>query len=342
MQIAENVALSGYSTMRLGGKARYLKEVFNKDDLTELVEWAENKKIPIIMIGGGSNIVWKDEGFSGLVIVNKIKGFETTDPTLPEMLVTVGAGEDWDFVVERVTNLGFSGIESLSLIPGSAGATPIQNVGAYGGEISRSLVSVEAYDRADRRFLDIPSSECNFSYRSSRFKTTDKNRFFITAITLRLTKTSPEAPFYASVQEYLDENHIVEPTPSIIRQAVIHIRQSKLPDPKIVPNTGSFFTNPVVGTDILKKIQKEYQSVPYWQVNDSKVKLSAAWLIEQSGFKAINDPETGMSTWPTQPLVLVNSGARHTSDLLKFKSKIVNEVRSKFGIELVQEPELLP
>lgn len=328
--------------MRLGGITQYLVEITNKADLESSLIWAEQKDLPVIMIGGGSNIIWRDEGFSGLLLVNKIKGFETTDTTQEELFVTVGAGEDWDSVVERVTELGFSGIECLSFIPGSAGATPIQNVGAYGGEISTSLVNVEAYDRFNKGFVVIPADECGFGYRTSRFKTTDKGKFFITGITLRLTKTIPSPPFYASVQEYLQTNNISSVTPKIIREAVIQIRQAKLPDPKIVPNTGSFFTNPVIDSVMLKKLQRKHLSMPYWQINGGQAKLSAAWLIEQAGFKAVNDAETGISTWPTQPLVLVNTAAKTTADLIKFKLKVVLKVKAKFGVQLIQEPELLP
>lgn len=342
MNIHQKVGLRDFSTMRLGGRAEYLCEITTKDELMEAIDWANEKKLPILMIGGGSNIIWRDSGFKGLVIVNKILGFETSDTTQNELLVTVGAGEEWDSVVKRVTELGYSGIECLSLIPGTAGATPIQNVGAYGEEISSSLLSVEVYDREVQSFVLIPAVDCKFGYRTSRFKTTDKARFFITGIILKLTKTLPKAPFYASVQEYLDINHIVEPTPQIIRDAVIAIRQSKLPDPKVVPNTGSFFTNPIIGVEALKSLQKKFPSIPYWQTDTEQVKLSAAWLLEQAGFKAINDPDTGISTWPAQPLVLVNTSAKDTADLMKFKQKIIDGVKAKFGVELTQEPELLP
>ena len=265
MHIRQNVELKDYSTMRLGGEAKYLAEISNKIDLASAIKWAEENNVPIIMIGGGSNIIWRDKGFDGLVLVNKMRGFETSDQSQNELFVTVGAGEDWDSVVDRVTRIGFSGIESLSLIPGTAGATPIQNVGAYGGEISTALVSVEAYDKTTRSFVSIAAEDCGFGYRTSRFKTTDKNRFFITAITIKLTRSIPEAPFYASVQQYLEDREITKPTPQIIREAVINIRQSKLPDPKTVPNTGSFFTNPVVDSSVLNKLQRNYPAIPYWK-----------------------------------------------------------------------------
>jgi len=216
MNIFQKVSLQDYSTMRLGGIAQFLVEINNKDDLVDAIKWAKSEKLDMIMIGKGSNIIWKDEGYKGLVLVNNILGFEAYDNEDDSLFVTVGAGEDWDFVVKRTVDMGFSGIESLSLIPGKAGATPVQNVGAYGSEIASSLVSVEAYDLDTNKYVVIDSDNCGFSYRSSRFKTTDKNRFFITAITLKLTRQIAEPPFYGSVQKYFDDHKIEKITASKI------------------------------------------------------------------------------------------------------------------------------
>ncbi len=342
MNIFQKVSLKDHSTMRLGGIADYLTEVNTKDELVEAVKWAKSEKLNMLMIGTGSNIVWRDEGYKGLILVNKILGFEASNDNSDDLYLTVGAGEEWDFVVKRTVDLGFSGIESLSLIPGNTGSTPIQNVGAYGSEIASSLVSVEAYDTQTGKFAIIPADECSFSYRSSRFKEKDKNRFFITSITLHLTRDWPKPPFYGSVQKYFDDNNIDKYTPRTIRDAVVSIREAKLPDPKIVPNNGSFFTNPIIDSQEFKRLIKEYPDISYWEVKDGSFKLSAAWLIEEAGFKAVNDPDTGISTWPTQCLVFVNTSAKSTHDLLKFRDKVILSVKKKFGIKLVQEPELLP
>ena len=342
MNPKSNVPLSGFSTMRLGGPATYLAEVASRQELTATLTWANEQAMPIIMIGGGSNIVWRDEGFQGLVIVNKIMGYQDFDEDGTNHYVTIGAGENWDSVVARTVASGLTGIEALSLIPGTAGATPVQNVGAYGQEIADTLMSVEVYDTTTQQFANMPTADCAFGYRTSRFKTTDKGRFYITGLTLHLTKGNPEPPFYGGVQKYFDEHHIAAVTPQVLRDAVVDIRSHKLPDPTKVANNGSFFANPIVPEGVLAQVSATHEDVPHWPVDEGKVKLSAAWLIEQAGFKDANDPETGMATWPAQPLVLVNVGAKSTADLLKFKQKILDAVKAKFDITLEQEPELLP
>ncbi|HET7302824.1 MAG TPA: UDP-N-acetylmuramate dehydrogenase [Candidatus Saccharimonadales bacterium] len=341
MNILQNVSLRDYSTMRLGGSAAFAVAVSSRIELEEALAWAEQQNVPVIMIGSGSNIVWRDEGFNGLLIINQILRFEESIDG-DDYYVTIGAGENWDNVVERVVEKGVTGLEYLSLIPGTAGATPVQNVGAYGQEISNVLVSVEAYDSHTRQFISIPGFECSFGYRTSRFKEADRGRFFITAITLHLRRGNPEPPFYRALQQYLTDNDITEFTPSSIRQAVIHIRQSKLPDPAIVANNGSFFGNPIVDEAQLVQLQAAYPDIPHWPTSDGRVKLSAAWLLETAGFKNIHDAETGMATWPKQPLVLVNERAQSTAQLLAFRKKILDTIKTKFDITLEQEPELLP
>lgn len=342
MYILENVPLSSYSTMRLGGPARYLSDITDRNEIPEALAWAEQHQVPVIMIGGGSNIIWKDEGFPGLVLVNKIERFETFNEDADNLYVTVGAGENWDAVVKRCVDGGFSGIEELSLIPGTAGATPIQNVGAYGREISEVLVTVEAYDTSARQFVNIPGRDCGFGYRTSRFKTTDRGRFMISAITLHLTKTPPQPPFYAALEQYFSQNQITAYTPQAVREAVIAIRSAKLPDPATVANNGSFFHNPVVQSDQLDTLLAQYPELPHWKKDDGSAKISAAWLVEQCGLKGVHDQETGMATWPNQALVFVNEKATQTAHLLRFKQKVVDAVQAKFGIILEQEPELLP
>lgn len=341
MEPKQNVSLKDYSTMRLGGQAAYLCEVATRNELVEAVNWAGNKSLPMIMIGGGSNLFWRDEGFSGLVIVNQIKRYEDYAEDETNHYLTIGAGENWDSVVARSVEAGLSGIECLSLIPGNAGAAPVQNIGAYGQELDETLVTVEVYDRESHKFFNMRGPDCGFGYRTSRFKTTDRGKYFITAITLHLMKQPLQGPFYGGLQRYLDEKGITDYSPANLRAAVIDIRQSKLPDPSFVANNGSFFANPVIDSGNWAQLAADYPDAPHWEV-DNGIKLSAAWLIEQAGFKNFQDPETGMGTWPTQPLVFVNEKAHSTADLLKFKQKVVEAVQQKFEVELQQEPELLP
>jgi UDP-N-acetylmuramate dehydrogenase len=344
MNIRNDVPLQDFSTMRLGGKVRYLSEITRRNEVEEAVAWAIAHQAPPLMIGTGSNIIWRDEGFEGLLLINKILGYEEFDEDELNTYLTIGAGENWDSVVERSVEAGLTGIEALSLVPGTAGATPVQNVGAYGQEIADTLVSIEAYDLHTRQLVTIPAAECGFGYRTSRFKTTDRDRFFITSLTLHLMKKNPEPPFYRALAEYLATYHKgSEYTPKDIRKAVIDIRSHKLPDPAKVANTGSFFANPVISEGLLTQLQADYPDIPHWQTSQlGMAKIPAAWLIEQAGFKDFHDQETGMATWPKQPLVLVNENAKSTADLMRFKQTIVDAVAAKFQITLEQEPELLP
>jgi UDP-N-acetylmuramate dehydrogenase len=341
MKIIDNVSLKKYSTMKLGGLGSYLCNVINREDIIEATAWAKVNNLPVIMIGKGSNIIWSDDGFKGLILINKIEGYKATitDQTYE---IEVGAGEDWDNVVERSVQAGATGIECLSLIPGTAGATPVQNVGAYGQDISQTLIDLEAYDRSSEKFVTIANEQCGFGYRSSRFKTLDHDRFFISSIRLKLKIANPSPPFYQAIQNYLAENPSKSLTPTTIREIVVYIRTKKLPDPDVIANTGSFFANPIINDRSFEELIKSSPNMIYWKGGDDKYKISAAWLLEEAGFKGFHDQETGMSTWEKQPLVIVNEHAEKTADLIRFKQKIVDAVQQKFNIKLEQEPEMLP
>lgn len=326
--------------MRLGGPASYLLDITAANQISKAIAWAEAQKVPVIMIGGGSNIIWNDAGFKGLVLVNKIPGYEVQHQG-DQTFVTVGAGEPWDSVVARTVMEELSGIEQLSLVPGTAGATPIQNVGAYGRETSDVLVCVQAYDLEQKKVIVIPKIDCGFGYRTSRFKTTDKGRFMITSVTYALTKNQPMPPFYDSLQKYLKENNISHPTSADIREAVIAIRTSKLPDPKHVANCGSFFGNPIINSEDLYEIQDKFPNIKFWLTDDGRVKLSAAWMLEQLGLKGYHEPNTGMAIWDKQALVFVNEKAPNTASLIAFRDAIVKAVQEKYGVTLEQEPELI-
>lgn len=327
--------------MRLGGTARFFVTVANAEELCHAITWAHEQNIPAICIGGGSNIVWKDEGYNGLVIQNKILGREILHED-NEVIIKVGAGENWDEIVGWTTEKGWSGIELLSLIPGSVGATPVQNVGAYGCEIAQSLVELTACDTQTKQSVVIKNIDCHFGYRTSRFKVIDRGRFFITSITLRLSKQAPKPPFYEGLTKFFEETGRNTFSPQTVRDAVIIIRNNKLPDPKYIANNGSFFANPIIEREHFERLHQTYPDIKGWPQADGHFKLAAAWLIEKAGFRGLYDTETGMSTWPNQALVLVNESASSTTDLLKFKAKIVNKVQDLFQITLEQEPELLP
>ncbi|HSX17802.1 MAG TPA: UDP-N-acetylmuramate dehydrogenase [Candidatus Saccharimonadales bacterium] len=342
MQILENVDLRLYSTMRLGGQTRWLAEAHTEQDVKSLVDWAKEKGVPFLVIGQGSNIVWRDEGFPGLVIANKIKGIDVLKDGDADTIVRIGAGEIWDEAVAWSVNRDLSGIEFLSRIPGLAGAAPVQNIGAYGTEIADVLTEVAVFDTNSGAFESILADGCGFAYRTSRFKTTDKGRFVILSITLKLKKANPTAPFYESLENYFKEHDIHEFTPKAVREAVTEIRKIKLPDPSVVANNGSFFTNPIVENQKFEDLKQKYPDIKAWPRDDGRVKLSAGWMVEKAGFKAAHDQQTGMRTWDNSALVLINEHAQKTADLLAFKQKILDKVQEMFGITLDQEPELLP
>jgi len=341
MNVESNLDLRLFSTMRLGGRARHVAKIKNKDDIFEAEKFARENNLKIIVIGSGSNIIWKDSGFNGLLLINEIPGIDIED-LHDHKILKVGAGVNWDEFVEKTVQMNLSGVEALSLIPGKVGATLIQNVGAYGQEVSQTIVTIEAYDTKTNQYVNIKNEDCGFGYRTSRFKTEDKNRYIITEITFKLQKDFPNLPLYPAVENYFLDNNILVTDPKTIRFAVINIRKNKLPDPSEVANNGSFFANPIITSEHFQSLQNKFQNISYWETGDGHYKISAAWLIEHAGFKNYKDDETGMSTWPSQPLVLVNESAKSTQDLLKFKQKITSKILEMFEINLEQEPELLP
>lgn len=339
MQIQTDVPLKDYSTMRLGGIAHALTTVTTKQEVVDAIAWAAERKLPVLVLGGGSNVIFSKD-YRGLVIINRIGGFEVVSEDSEGATIDIGAGENWDEVVARTVAKGLHGIESLSAIPGTAGATPVQNVGAYGAEIADTLVGVEVYDMLEETFVTFSKTDCHFSYRNSIFKWPGHNRrYIIVGITLRLEKTVPRPPFYASLQHYLDDHNIVDYTPQTIREAVIAIRAKKLPDPSIIANTGSFFKNPQVSARKAEELFAEHPNLPRWPLKDGRYKLAAGWLIEHAGLRGY--AAHGLRTYEHHALVVVNDSAKSYDDLLAFKEEIIAAVDEKFGVTLEQEPELL-
>ncbi|KAK6523226.1 hypothetical protein TWF694_006118 [Orbilia ellipsospora] len=340
LHVRSNVSLGHHSSMCLGGYASYAADIHTTQDILLAISYASQHHRPIVIIGHGTNIIWRDCGLNGLLLINKILHYEEEPIDDDVVHVRIGAGEVWDTVVSRAVSSGLTGIEALSLIPGTAGATPVQNVGAYGQEISDVLVHLEAYDFSIGQFVTISGEDCRFGYRTSRFKTFDKWRFIITKLTLRLRKGRMVEPFYPSLKLHL-ENNKVEPTPQNVRDAVIAIRQKKLPDPAVFPNCGSFFANPIIDKVLYEGLKRRYGLVPSWPANTNKIKISAAWLIEQVGYKGFKD-DNGMGTWMEQPLVVVNYDAMRTEQPLEFTDRIKEKVKDEFGILLEREPEIIP
>lgn len=340
MQIQQNVPLKDYTTMHLGGPARAMVTITSKQELAQAIKWAQDQNLPVLAIGEGSNLIVRDEGFDGLIILNRILGFEISEDTMEYSLVRIGAGEHWDSVVAKTVELGLSGIELLSAIPGTAGATPVQNVGAYGAEIADTFVELEAYNQLTSKFVTLKKDDCKFSYRNSIFKPLKSRHYIITSITLKLKKTSLQPPFYARLQTYIDQNNIIDFSPKSIRNCIITIRKVILPDPKLIANTGSFFKNPIILANQFQHLQIDYPEMPHYDMPNNQVKIPAGWLIDQTGLKGYS--AHGMKIYEKNALVFVNENAKNYQDLAAFKTEVIERVNQKFGIILEQEPETIP
>jgi UDP-N-acetylmuramate dehydrogenase len=338
MQIQTNVSLKDYSTMRIGDIAKALCTVTTKRELEEAVAWAEERQVPLLVLGGGSNVIFSD-GYDGLVIINRIGGFEILHEDETGATVRAGAGESWDSVVAQTVEKNLHGIEYLSAIPGTVGGTPVQNVGAYGAQISDVFVELEAYDTATKEFTTLNKDDCQFTYRNSIFKSPKDRHYIIVSVTVRLTKDLPQPPFYDSLKKYLTEHHITEYTPQSIRDAVVAIRAVKLPDPSRMANTGSFFKNPIIPAEQGKALLAQYPDMAQWPMPDDRIKVAAGWLVEQAGLKGYK--AHGMKTYEHHALVLVNENAKSYEDLAAFRQEIVDKVHEQFGVTLEQEPELM-
>ncbi len=334
MSFEENIQLSQFTTMRIGGPAKYLCTIKSEADLIEAIDFSKLNNLEILVIGKGSNIVFKDSGFDGLVIVNEIGGIEidTANST-----ILAGSGEVWDVVVEKSVEKNLIGIESLSLIPGTTGGAPVNNIGAYGQEIKDTILSVRAYDLQQNEFVDLNNSDCEFRYRDSIFKSSQFGRYIIISVKLQLKpyeKDTYIAPTYQSLTDNLPPN----PTPKIVRETVIKVRTQKLPDPNLIANTGSFFKIPIVSNEVASKLLLKYPDMPVYDYKNDK-KISAGWLIENCGLKDFR--QNGIWVYNKQALVLVNESSNSFKDLDLMIQKIQSAVNDKFGLMLEIEPEII-
>ncbi|MBQ9403234.1 UDP-N-acetylmuramate dehydrogenase [Candidatus Saccharibacteria bacterium] len=340
MIIKENVPLSTLTTMRLGGNARYVYEIEGLKDIPEAFNFAKNKNLPVFMLGGGANTIATDEGFDGVVIINKIKGIEVISETSDEVVVRAFGGEVWDDFVAWTVDRGYSGIEAMSKIPGTVGAAPVQNIGAYGQDVSQVIESVEAYDTKTSELVVIGREDMKMSYRSTIFNTgKDAGRYFIVAVTFVLENEEYiEGPLYGSLQKYLDEHNITEYSPKNIREAVSAIRAEKLPDPATTPSAGSFFKNIYLSDEEAEEAKAK--GIKVWEKPDGKKMINSGYLIESAGLKG--KLLHGFRVSDKASLVLINESAHAYSDLASAKKEIIDTVREKFGFTLEQEPVEIP
>lgn len=336
LNIRENVPLSDLTTFKVGGYAKYFAEARNETQLRKAIKFAKDKSLSIFVLGGGSDILVSDEGFKGLVLRYKGRDIEFEKKN-GDFLVTVEAGLVWDELVKEAVERGLQGIECLSGIPGTVGAAPIQNIGAYGQELKDVFVELLAYDFKKEEFLTMKKKDCEFSYRDSIFKKPEnKGRYIITSITLELKKRQSPTLTYQSLLDYLKEKEIKRPTLAEVRKAVLDLRGRKLEDPNVLGNAGSFFKNPIVDDEMLTKVKESYPEVPFFEV-DGQYKLFAGWLIDEAGWKGKG--VGGARVSKRNALVLTNpKGESSAEDIRRLAEAIKKDVKKKFGVVL--EPEV--
>lgn len=341
MEFRQHVSLAPFTTFEIGGPAAWFAEATTEPDMGAAVEFATDRKLRLFVLGGGSNVLVSDAGFDGLVLHIALRGVDRSGPVL-----SAAAGEDWDAFVARSVDAGLTGIECLSGIPGTVGGTPVQNVGAYGQEVSRTIRSVRAYDRATRQWVDLSNADCGFAYRRSRFNQgPDRDRFIVSRVTYELAENVPAAVTYADLKHYFKNQGIADPCLQQVRDAVLHIRLGKgmvvTPDNPERRSAGSFFKNPVVPAAKLPQIAEAARipeaDVPRYPAGVDELKLPAAWLLERAGFiKGYRQGAAAVSTRHT--LALTNQGGATAAEITALRDTIQARVRELFGISLEPEP----
>lgn len=334
--IKQNYSLKLLNTFGIEAEANYFALVQNTKELIELLSNPQISKMPKLILGEGSNILFT-KNYVGIVIKNTIKGILLLKEDDDYVWVQAGAGENWhDFVMYCIQH-GYGGAENLSLIPGTVGAAPIQNIGAYGAELKDIFYELEAINLQNGSIRVFTNKECQFAYRDSIFKKSLKHQFAITSVIFRLYKKPKLNVNYAALKEALKPNKSESINIKMISDAVIKIRRNKLPDPKILGNAGSFFKNPIITQSHFMKLQKKFSAIPHFIQQDDSIKVNAAWLIEQCGWKGKQFGNVGV--YGKQALVLVNYGKGTGSDVLELATKIQNSVLDQF--EILLEPEVL-
>ena len=339
MQIRENISLQPYNTFGIDVKAKYFATFQNVIDLEDLLA---NRQLPIanstLVLGGGSNILLT-RNFEGLVMKNEISGIEIIKEDEEYVYLKAGAGENWHQLVMHCVENDFAGMENLSLIPGNVGASPMQNIGAYGMEVKDIFHELEAYHVNDKAVKKFSLQECEFGYRESVFKRKYKDQFVILNVIYRLNKKPVFHTSYGAIQQELEKMGVQQLSIRAISQAVINIRSSKLPDPKETGNAGSFFKNPQINKAHFEELKKMYPSIPSFPFDEGHVKIPAGWLIEQCGWKGYRRGDAGC--YHKQALVLVNYGNATGKEIYELSEMILQSVKEKFNIELEREVNII-
>ncbi len=338
LSIQEQVSLQSLNTLGIEAKADYYVEIFSKEDIPACLDFAEKHKLPVLVLGGGSNIVLQDD-FPGLVIKIQLQGIEVRIQG-EEVIITAAAGENWHGLVCWCLRHGYYGLENLALIPGSVGAAPIQNIGAYGVELTERFQQLSGWDCEKRQWRTLTRDQCDFSYRNSVFKGDLKKRFIITDVSLRLSTVSCVITHYDALKKAIAEQNLSSPSPQQLADTVIQIRQSKLPDPAQLPNAGSFFKNPIVSAEKLQQLLQYYPEMVYYLQSNGDAKLAAGWLLQQAGWKGQRQGSVGIHE--KQALVLVNYGHATGEEVIAFAHSIQQDIQQQFGIALEVEPVIEP
>jgi len=337
LTIRENFNLTKLNTFGVEAKAKYFVRVNSEEEVKELINNSSYKNNRVFILGSGSNILFTKD-FDGLIISSAIKGISVKEETEDYIFLKVGSGENWHHLVMYCVERNWGGIENLSLIPGQVGGAPFQNIGAYGLEVSDVIEEVNSIDLDTSGSVIFSNQQCQFAYRNSIFK--KNNKYFITSVTFKLTKKNHSLQTdYKSLKEYMVTNKISTPTIKNISDAVIAIRRQKLVDPNEFGNAGSFFTNPIVSSQQLMRLKKEYPTIQYHNIDNEAVKIFAGWLIEQCGWKGKQINNVGVNK--NQALVILNLGNATGEDILDFSQKIKSDVFKKFQIQLESEVTIL-
>lgn len=338
MEIQKNVSLRAFNTFGVEAAARALTEVRTTDEVRELAAHVEGQPEELLVLGGGSNMLFTRD-VNRHVLLNRISGIERVAEDESTVWLRVGAGENWHAFVEYCIGANLAGVENLALIPGCVGASPMQNIGAYGVEIESVFDHLEAVHVRSGELHRFTRDECAFGYRESIFKNKVKGEYVITHVVYRLQKTPQFNTSYGAIQAELERMKVSQLSLRAVADAVIAIRQSKLPDPKKLGNAGSFFKNPVVDAQVLERISASRPDVPAYPAGDGLVKLAAGWLIEQAGWKGFRS--NGCGVHDRQALVLVNHGGATGAEIYDLSSKILDDVQTKFGIALEREVNIV-
>lgn len=340
MQIQENISLRPYNTFGIDVTAKQFASFSTNDELKELLSHAKHStRSSALILGGGSNILFTKD-IEGIVLKNELKGIELVNEDEDFFYVKAGAGENWhSFVLHCISN-NYAGIENLSLIPGNVGASPMQNIGAYGAEIKDVFHELEAMHVQEHSIEKFSITDCAFGYRESVFKRKYKDQFVILNVTYRLRKRPLFNTTYGAIEQELEKMQVNELSIQAISQAVINIRSSKLPDPKVIGNAGSFFKNPEIDSEGFVALKAAFPNIVGYPVEHNKTKLAAGWLIEQCGWKGYREGDAGCHA--KQALVLVNYGNAKGKDIYNLSQKILDSVKEKFGVDLEREVNIVP